>query len=195
MEEREHQWDLYYFDATLTGVGLLAVGDKKLVKKVSNEFKNIVKPRFDVLLKQCIHGDINDANIVVQKIPNSDDFEVTGIIDFGDVNYSVRIFDIAIAAAYMMTVAENDAIRAGANTIAGFHDKSPLTEDESEVIFCCIKARLCQSVCFGTHSSMAYPENAKYLLYNATKALKVIEAIVGITKEDFDKVWRELCKK
>lgn len=197
LEKRKFAWDLYYFDTLLRGRGCITLEEKEVVNAVETSFKKFVKPRFDVLPKQCIHGDINDANILVQTNPGAKELEVTGLIDFGDVSYSCRVFEIAIAAAYMMTVgpvAEDNGIKAAANTVAGFHDKCPLTQDESDVIFCCIKARLCQSGCFGAHSSKVYPDNAKYLLYNATKALKIVATLGDITNEDFDKSWRDLCK-
>lgn len=194
MEEREFSWDIYHFDTMLRGHSSVTLEEKKLVKAVENSFKRFVKPQFDILPKQCIHGDLNDANILVKKNPGTEQFEVFAIIDFGDVNYSCRVFEIAIAVAYMMLVAEDDIIKAAATTVAGFHDKCPLTEAESDVIFYCIQARLCQSGCFGTESSKIYPDNAEYLLYNARVALKVLKTLAGSSKEDFDKTWRDLCK-
>ena len=194
LEKRKFCWDLYYFDTLLRGRGCITLEERELVKAVEISFKKFVKPLFDVLPKQCIHGDINDGNVLVLKNSDTKEFEVTGLIDFGDVNYTCRVFEIAIAAAYMMIVNEEDVIKAAGNTVAGFHDKCPLTQDESDVIFCCIKARLCQSFCFGTHSSTLYPDNAKYLLYSARKASGVLEKLMDVTDNDFDKAWRDLCK-
>jgi Ser/Thr protein kinase RdoA (MazF antagonist) len=194
LEKREFCWDLFYFDTLLQGHKYITSEEKKFVKAVENSFKKSVKPRFDVLPKQCIHGDINDANIIVQKNSGTNEFEATGLIDFGDVNYSCRVFDIAIAAAYMLTVSEDNAIDAGASTVAGFHDKCPLTQDESDVILCCMKARICQSICFAARTSAMYPDNAEYLLYNAGKMSAVLTMLADITDKDFDERWRNLCK-
>ena len=194
LEERKFAWDLYYFDTLLQGQRYLTVEDKKLVKAVICSFKTLVKPKLDVLPKQCIHGDLNDANLIMQRKPDIDKFEVIGAIDFGDVNYSCRIFEIAITAAYMMTIDEDDPVTAAACTVAGFHDKSPLMQGESDVIYYCIQARLCQSLCFGTHSSKVYPDNATYLLYNANKVSKILSTLLTVSKERFDEIWRNLCK-
>ena len=193
LEEREFGWDLFYFDTLLRGHDQIASEEKKIVKAVQNSFKKFVKPRLDVLPKQCIHGDINDGNILVQKNSGTDEFEVSGLIDFSDVNYSCRVFDIAIAASYMLSVSGDD-VNAAASTVAGFHDKCPLTQDESDVILCCIRARMCQSICFGANTSALYPDNAKYLLYTANKAISVLKLLAEITNEDFDKRWRGLCR-
>ena len=166
---------------------------KELVKVVENSFQKCVKPRLGALPKQCIHGDMNDGNLVIsQDAAGAYSF---GLIDFGDVNYSCRVFEIAIAAAYMTTcTALDNAVTAAAITVAGFHDKCPLKQDESDVIMYCIQARLCQSVCIGVQSSEVYPENAEYLLYTVKKAWKILETLGDISKDDFDKKWRSLCK-
>ena len=41
------------------------------------------------------HNDANDANIVVQDEPEG--ARVCGLFDFGDVAYSARVFEIAVA--------------------------------------------------------------------------------------------------
>ena len=176
----------------LSGLDSITSKQKELVKSVINLFKRFVKPRLDLLPKQCIHGDINGGNIIIRKTPDSEKLEVSGLIDFGDVNYSCRVFEIAIAAAYMMNVAEDDVIKAGAYTVAGFHENCPLSQEESDVIFYCIQARLCQSGCFGTESSVMHPDNSEYLLFEARETWNVLETLAGITKETFDKMWREL---
>ena len=176
----------------LSGLDSVSSKQKELVTDVKNSFKRFVKPRLDVLPKQCIHGDINGGNIIMRKTPESDKLEISGLIDFGDVNYSCRVFEIAIAVAYMMNVAENDVVKAAAYTVAGFHENCPLSQEERDVIFYCIQARLCQSGCFGTESSAMYPDNSEYLLFEARGIWNVLETLAGINKETFNKMWREL---
>ena len=176
----------------LSGLDSISSKQKELVEGVIISFKRFVKPRLNVLPKQCIHGDINCGNIIIRKTPNSEKLEVSGLIDFGDVNYSCRVFEIAIAAAYMMNVAEDDVIKAGAYTVAGFHENCPLSQEESDVIFYCIQARLCLSGCFGAESCTMHPDNAEYLLTDARRVWRVLEALEGINKVKFDTMWREL---
>ena len=191
MEEREFHWDIYHFDTMLQVPASFTSEEKKLMKAVQNAFKKFVKPQLGILPKQCIHGDINEGNIVVKENPSMEQFAV---IDFGDVNYSCRVFEIAITAAYMMLVADDNKLKAAATTVAGFHDKCPLTKAESDVIFYCMQARLCQSSCFGIESSNAYPDNAEYLLYHAREALKILKTLADSSKDDFEQTWRDLCK-
>ncbi|XP_028410249.1 hydroxylysine kinase-like isoform X2 [Dendronephthya gigantea] len=192
LTKREYRWDLYYFDTMLSGLDFISSKQKELVKDVENLFKRFVKPRLDVLPKQCIHGDITCGNVIIRKNPDSEKLEVSGFIDFGDVNYSCRVFEIAIAAAYMMNVAEDDIIKVGAYTVAGFHEICPLSQEESDVIFYCIQARLCMSGCFGAESCETHPDNAEYFLCDARRVWRVLEALASIDKHKFDKMWREL---
>lgn len=193
LEKRKFHWDLYYFDSLLVGTNLLSASEKELVNTVKSTFKTQIKPKLALLPKQCIHGDINDGNILVEKLPHK--FTLSGIIDFGDVNYTCRVFEIAIAAGYMTTVSENDPIKAAAYTVAGFNSKCPLTQDESDLILYCIQARLCQSRCFGAHTIKLFPENANYLLHHSLNALEILKSIMNVTKEEFDKMWRNICKE
>ncbi|XP_028397482.1 hydroxylysine kinase-like [Dendronephthya gigantea] len=192
------RWDLYYFDTMLSGLDFITSKQKELVKDVQNSFKRFVKPQLDVLPKQCIHGDINGGNIIIRENPDSKNLEVSGFIDFGDVNYSCRVFEIAIAAAYMMSVvtvgiaSADDIIKAGACTVSGFHKNCPLSQEESDVIFYCIQARLCQSGCFSAETSAMYPDNAEYLLIEAREVWAILETLASINKKTFDKMWREL---
>lgn len=50
-----------------------------------------------------IHGDFNETNILIDI---SDDTNVSGIVDFGDCSYSYYVFEVAIAALYMILVAK-----------------------------------------------------------------------------------------
>ena len=46
-------------------------------------------------------ADFNDANVIVEPTGlRSDPLDVSGVIDFGDMVYSCRVFDVAVAMAY-----------------------------------------------------------------------------------------------
>lgn len=74
---------------------LYAVNDmekQNLVQEVLNEFNKSVLGHTSDFAKGVIHGDCNEQNLVVTKAtPESDEFRVAGIIDFGDTCNSLYV--------------------------------------------------------------------------------------------------------
>ena len=193
LENRYCQWDLYNFHEAKKFSGIIQDPPQtKLLNNIEKSFETFVEPKLDTLPKQCIHGDINEANLIIQNIPGSNEFKICGLIDFGDTNHSCRVFDISVAAAYMMTMFLDDPVSAGAHTFAGYQQTNPLTQLESDLFFYIVQARLYQSVCFGTHTSKLHPENSEYLLYSVKRAWKVLDKLATISKKEFDEKCTEL---
>ena len=69
-----------------------------LVRSAVEDFEAEVLTVMDHLPKAYIHGDFNEQNILVDHEEGGDDkAEVElAVIDFGDISYSPRVFDIAI---------------------------------------------------------------------------------------------------
>jgi 4-aminobutyrate aminotransferase-like enzyme/aminoglycoside phosphotransferase (APT) family kinase protein len=97
-------------------------------------------PKLQHLPKQVIHGDINDLNVLVA------DGEVVGLIDFGDMNQSWRIAELAIAAAYTM-LDQDDPVGVAGEVVAGYAQIATVSAVEAELIYDLIRARLAVSVC------------------------------------------------
>lgn len=113
-----------------------AVNDTKkqqLVQQVINHFNDTVLNHLNEFDKGVIHGDFNEFNIVVTK-PTSqlDEFRVTGIIDFGDTCYSVYIFELAIAIAYMLL--QTCELDTAGYVIAGYEELRPIPENERKIL-------------------------------------------------------------
>jgi len=50
-----------------------------------------------------LHGDFNEQNILVGPInPESTEYKIVGLIDFGDMQVSFYVFELAITMCYMM---------------------------------------------------------------------------------------------
>jgi len=93
-------------------------------------------------LRQGVHqNDANDYNVLV----NTEKQEVTGIIDFGDTVFTHTINELAIAIAYA-AMHKPDPLTAAADVVRGFHQTFPLNENELDVLWTMIGARLMVSV-------------------------------------------------
>lgn len=93
---------------------------------------------------QVIHGDVNDYNVLVSA-PDDGPRRITGIIDLGDAHSAPRVFDLGIAIAYAI-LDTDDPLMAMAAIVRGFHDRTPLSEEEADVVFALARARLGASV-------------------------------------------------
>eukprot|EP00934_Nitzschia_sp_Nitz4_P007010 Nitzschia sp. Nitz4//scaffold358_size24170//16852//18607//NITZ4_008432-RA/size24170-processed-gene-0.35-mRNA-1//-1//CDS//3329549005//7000//frame0 len=111
-----------------------------------------------------IHGDFNDANILIDS-----DFRVSGVIDFGDSLETWRILDLSVSMAYAMLsvyAKPNRSIAAAAAVLRGYNSVCPLSELERKHLILLIACRLSCSVTLGAYSYQQNPGN-EYLLLHA----------------------------
>lgn len=132
---------------------LYAVNDAKkqaIVQEILKDFNDNVLTHIDQFEKGVIHGDFNESNIVVKKpTPESDEFRVAGVIDFGDTCYSLYIFELAITIAYML-IQSPEPSTAG-YVIAGYQEVRLIPENERNVLKVCLLSLLCyilRLICF-----------------------------------------------
>lgn len=106
---------------------------QQLVEQIMNEFNDMVLSHKNEFAKGVIHGDFNEHNIVVTKtMPDSDEFRVSGIIDFGDTCYSLYVFELAIAIAYMLL--QTCEFDTAGYVIAGYQELRHIQENERKVL-------------------------------------------------------------
>jgi len=112
------------------------------VEDVLDTFEERVSPRLRALPRQVIHNDANGDNVLL----NSDG-EVTGIIDFGDMLRAPRIVEIAIAASYLR-LSDGDLLQFIEPFVVGYHESSPLLEEELGLLYDLICTRLATTISF-----------------------------------------------
>ncbi len=143
------------------------------------QFETQVIPLFPKLATQLIHNDANNYNLLV----DSESAQVSGIFDFGDIVHSLRIAELAIAAAYAIMGKEN--IRETIQTLVlAYHQQNPLSETEIEVLIYCIQIRLALSICMSSYEYSLTPEN-EYLLVSQNDAWRVLEQLEEIDVTGF----------
>lgn len=60
------------------------------------------------------------------------DYRIEGIIDFGDIQYSYYVFELAITMAYAILISQD--IRAGGIVLAGYTVNRRLPDDEYRLL-------------------------------------------------------------
>src|SRR4051794_27055790 len=133
----------------------------------------IALPGLDHLPHQVIHNDANEHNVLV----SDEDGSVIGLIDFGDVVFGPRVCGLAVAGAYAMQ-GQADPARAVVPVVRGYHEVSPLREDELAVLFALMRARLEMSVAMAARQHAAAPGN-DYLLISQAGVREVLERLAG----------------
>ncbi len=138
-----------------------------------------------------IHGDINGLNVVVQ--PKNDHYTMTGLIDFTDCTRTCYVFELGIMLGYIMLENTNPIPLVGP-MLCGYLEAFPLSEEEVDCLYYVALARVCQSAVLGEHQFAQEPLNT-YLLTTPAKAWRLIEEMLGTSKEEVDRIWAEARKK
>lgn len=112
------------------------------VSAALDEFEADVIPVLPDLRRQVIHSDLNPDNVLLDSPGGG---EVAGVIDFGDMLEAPLVADVAIAGSYLRTASGNPLAHV-AELLSGFHATRPLSDDEVDVLFELVQARLCASI-------------------------------------------------
>jgi len=188
---RQHLWDLQQFHLSFE---LLPFMDDVEIQGVIQAVKHMYDEAFaklQLLPKNVIMGDANDANIIVQrrstaaaeekeeKNKQSNPFTIVGIIDFSDTMYTWRINEIAIAMAYGLVTpyAEVDDLTVISALFLGYCNGGTMThptDEEIEFIPLLMAVRLCISVMVGAYTVHRNPSN-EYLLLHAAPARRALQ--------------------
>jgi 4-aminobutyrate aminotransferase-like enzyme/Ser/Thr protein kinase RdoA (MazF antagonist) len=153
---------------------------RQQVRSLLERFEQTTAPLLADLPHQVIHGDANDYNVLVSSHGALfDQFcTVAGILDLGDMVYSVRVADLAIAAAYVL-LEKPDPLAAVAQVTAGYCAVYPLEEAELAVLWDLVCMRLCVSVCQAAHQRALQPANA-YLSISEQPAWAALQKLASI---------------
>ncbi len=121
-----------------------------------------------------IHNDANDNNVLV----SDDQYQIDGIIDFGDMLYSYTVGELAIATAYMI-LDKDDPLQVASQVLNGYHAIYPLNEAEISVLFDLICLRLSNSVCMSAKERSLAPDN-EYLAVSEQPAWQALNKLKNI---------------
>ena len=158
---RDLPWDL---SNTLNLRGLRTLIDKpdllKLVNRKLDHFEVELLPRLSGLRRQVIHNDFNPDNVLITATAP---FQVTGVIDFGDMVEAPLICDLAVGCSYQLTTGP-DPVADMLPMIAGYHQVTSLLSEETDLLCSLVECRLMASLLIPAWRAQAHPKNREYLL-------------------------------
>jgi len=178
--------------------------NRQICTEVIDSFDNDVLQIADKLEKGVIHGDFNEQNILVRLNKDvkkeeggkpdelGENYDVFGVIDFGDSHENPYIFDLATTIMYMMTQCEViDPNLAGEHVIAGYKTVRQITSTEMDILKICAAARYVQSLVLGAYTNQQDPSN-EYVLITAQTGWRNLRRFWEAPKEELYKQWEEI---
>jgi len=170
---RSHRWDLTAAETQRVHVALVDdAARRRVLEQAYLLFVAGALPRLDALPHSLIHGDLNDENVLVAEE------RVVGLLDLGDCLYNPTICELAIALGYLL-LDESDPLEAGAEIVAAYHELSPLSAAELEVLFPLICGRLAASVSIASERHRTHPEREAWFVTEA-RAWAALELYVQV---------------
>jgi len=157
--ERTLQWDPRHAQAMIAHLlPVLAEGPRKArVQAAAAQAQAHLAPLQAQLPMQAVHLDITDDNAVWQRDAQRQ-WQLQGVIDFGDLVHTWRIADLSVTCAALLHHVEGDPFRI-LPAIAAYHALNPLNEAELRALWPMIVARAAVLVLSGEQQVSVDPGN------------------------------------
>jgi len=149
-------------------------------------------PHLPALRRQPIHNDLNVHNLLVDP---ADADRIAAVLDFGDMVEGPVLQDLAVACAYQLdATAEPAAMLADiAAFVAAYDSVNPLRDEEFELLFDLMLARLVMIVAISAWRAARQPENAPYLMRNNAVSWARLERAMALTPSQCRDALRAAC--
>ena len=146
-------------------------------------------PKLAGLRCQVIYNDMHGGNVYVN---NDAPRRISGIGDFGDTLYGPLICDVAVAAAYQLSMGDdplNDVIE----FVQAYNSITALEREEIDLLPELITARLVTMLAIAAWRVRRYPENRDYILGDTGAATRGLEVLSAAPTHKFARRLREAC--
>lgn len=131
---------------------------KQVVDAVFERFGRVVLPRLKSLRHQVIHQDAHCGNVLVDP---DNPAHIKGLIDFGDMLHGSLVAEIAMAID--ADADKDDLMERLCATAAGFDSIYPLEEDEIDLVFDVVVARLALTAVIGSSRAALAPDEPVHI--------------------------------
>ncbi|MGO1662055.1 MAG: phosphotransferase [Canibacter sp.] len=175
--ERPLVWDIGHF---MTLKPLLEyeanAARRKMAEQVFDLYRAHLEPVRHELRTQVLHGDFSAFNVVVD--PEGEQF-VSGVIDFGDIQFGPRIFDLAVLFANHLLTPPAHPWQTSRDMLVGYLRVIPLSTTEIELLTIASLARVVVRALVTNWRIAEVPERAEYLRMHARKDWERIENAIN----------------
>ena len=183
--ERTLQWDPRHAAELIAHLlaTLPELPHRAELEQVAAQVEARIRPLAEQLPWQAVHMDITDDNVVWQR-DAARQWQVEGVIDFGDLVHTWRIADLSVTCAALLHHAEGDPF-AILPAIQACHEVTPLQRAELQALWPLIVARAAVLVLSSEQQQRLDPDNA-YLLKNAEHEWEIFHVATSVPFELMD---------
>lgn len=166
-QDRTVIWDLRWFGRMRPLLRHLTdPGQCALAQEVFDRFDEAVVPALPRLPRQVVHGDFSPYNLLVAP---ADTEYVRGVIDFGDVVRTARVFDVAVGMANLLCDDPADPWSKALAFVEGYVEVRALSESERALLWICAQARVVLRILMAQWRAVVDPTRRDYLLSHSVK--------------------------
>ena len=162
--------------------------NKVIAREVLGRFARQVAPKLPLLRRGVIHNDVNKDNLLIDT--SSDQFKISGLVDFGDMRHSCLLFELANSIAAFIND-DDDVLLVSGYLLAGYQAVYPLPGLEFDLLYDTVSARLCQ-VFLITSNHEKECLNNEYLRKLLKDYLNKFKAWLSNSREDVVVFWRKV---
>ncbi|XP_067123952.1 hydroxylysine kinase isoform X2 [Centruroides vittatus] len=193
LKERKTLWSLTSIPKILEYLFCIEMEERRsLIKSIVNKFMAMVLNEVGSLPTGIIHGDFNEYNVLVREKEEKGEYEVYGILDFGDLHIAPKVFDVAIMLTYTILECKTMSLEeASGHALAGYISDISLTEKEYRILKICMLARLSQSLTLGAYTFRLDPSNL-YALSSARMGWNVLSKLWETSDCELNEVWTRI---
>jgi Ser/Thr protein kinase RdoA (MazF antagonist) len=178
---RKFNWDIAQLELLEVNLDYYQGRKKQLLQKHFQYFMENTKPLLETLPKQVIHNDANDNNLIASIV--NDKLRCIGLFDFGDMVYTQRICELAIAMSYAL-MSQHNYLATARSSYQGSRSHFKVLNQELALLPNLIKARLVQSLLNSGKSYFENPDN-DYLLISASPAWDLLKKLDKLQTNEF----------
>ncbi|MEG1042313.1 MAG: aminotransferase [Pseudomonas sp.] len=180
--ERTLQWDPRHAPALIAHLlPVLSDGPRKAqLLAVTEKAEQRLRPLLEQLPMQAVHLDITDDNAVWQR-DEQRQWQLQGVIDFGDLLHTWRIADLSVTCAALLHHAEGDPLRI-LPAVQAYHALNPLTEAELQALWPMIVARAAVLVLSSEQQLSVDPGNT-YIRDNLSHEWEIFDVATSVPFE------------
>ncbi|MBD9566610.1 aminotransferase [Pseudomonas sp. PDM09] len=180
--ERTLQWDARHANALIAHL-LPVIKDERqraLIAEAAEQAERHLQPLVDKLPVQAIHMDITDDNVVWQR-DSQRQWQLQGVIDFGDLVRTWRITDLSVTCAALLHHADGDPFYI-LPAVRAYHAVNPLQHEELLALWPLIVARSAVLVLSGEQQVSIDPGN-EYSRDNLTHEWEIFRVATSVPLE------------
>lgn len=183
---RKYTWDIQTALERIPDLKYITdPGNRRVAAYFLLQFEMEVSPQLPMMRMAYAHNDANDYNLLIKED------KVVGLIDFGDMVYTQLINNVAVACVYAMLDSEQP-LDTAAILVKAYHGQYPLKEQELDLLYYLIAARLCISVTRSAFQASLQSDNEHHFV-TERPAWKLLHKWIAINPLAAAEAFRKAC--